>query len=152
MESALDFPAVFYIAGGLILLAIIIMLVTWSRRTSTIDLDASGSAEQSDWVRTKSTGETSAQLQQDGDLISTDNHDPGEKLASPFAEQIEDIIRDLLKESPGLAGVDVDLGSAPDGSLEIWINGEIFSSIDEISNEQVQQVFRQAIARWEAGQ
>lgn len=77
------------------------------------------------------------------------NHDPGERVAAPFAEQIEDILRAILSADPALAALDVDLGTAPDGGLEIWVNGERHTDIDLIPDERLRQTIRQAIEKWE---
>ena len=77
------------------------------------------------------------------------DHDPGEQLASPFAEQVEDILHARLSADPVLAAMDVDLGTAPDGGLEIWVDGERYTDIDLVPNERLRQAMRQAIESWE---
>jgi len=146
-------PIEFLVAGGLVILAVVILMVSWSKKAREVDLaDSEGGAERPEWVRITPPDETSSQLKADGEKFGVFDHDKGEEMAAPFAEQIEDIIRVLLREDPELADVKVDLGTADDGSLEIWINEEVFTSVDDISNEKVKQVFHKAISRWEASQ
>ena len=80
------------------------------------------------------------------------DHDPGERVAAPFAEQIEDIIRAHLGADPSLAAMDVDLGTAPDGGLEVWVDGERYTDLNLIPNERVRQVIHQAVESWERTQ
>jgi hypothetical protein len=146
-------PIEFLVAGGLVILAVVILMVSWSKKAREVDLaDSEGGAKKPEWVRTTPPDETSSQLKADGEKFGVFDQDKGEEMASPFAEQIEDIIRVLLRQDPDLAGVKVDLGSAADGSLEIWIDEELFTSVDDISNDKIKQVFRKAISRWEASQ
>ncbi len=104
--------------------------------------------EKPDWIQSTVPAETLTQLKEDGEAYQLFDFDQGEKLASPFAEQIEDIIKVMLKQDPELAKLDVDLGTGIDGRLDIWIDGELFTDVDEISDPRVQEVFRKAVARW----
>ena len=68
------------------------------------------------------------------------NYDEGEKIAAPFAEQIEDILRANWTADP-FNKFDIDLGTSDDGSLEIWVNGTKYASVDEISRCEVEAGF-----------
>ncbi len=68
-----------------------------------------------------------------------------ERIASPVAEAIEALLQDVLASYPELSGYKIDLGSAPDGGLEIWVNGEKFDGIDALKDEKLKQVFREVI-------
>lgn len=78
--------------------------------------------------------------------------DEGEHIAAPFAEQIEDQLHTLLQQNPDLAHHQVDLGTAADGSLEIWVDGQGYSSINQLPDDRLQLLFQQAIERWEQRQ
>jgi len=76
-------------------------------------------------------------------------HKPGEQLAAPFAEQIEDALHASLSEDPTLAALDVDLGTGPDGGLEVWVEGKRYADVDLVPNERLRQLIGQAIESWE---
>jgi len=69
-----------------------------------------------------------------------------ERMASPIAEAIEALVKEKLAAIPEFENIEIDLGSASDGSLEIWVNGEKFTDIDSLKDEKLQQVFREAVA------
>jgi len=143
-------PIEVLVAGGIALLAVLILLLVLGGRSSKLDLDRSEEGlSKPEWVQRSTPVETIDQLRADGEPYQLFDRDPGEKLAAPFAEQIEDIIHNLLQQSPELSGVHVDLGTAADGMLEIWIDGKLHNSVDEIHDQRIQEIFRTAIARWE---
>lgn len=149
---SMEIPVGLIVGGGVVFLAALLVLVFMSRKARAIDLDRSeGGLDKPEWVQTTVPHETVSELRSDGDAYRMFDQDPGEEVAAPFAEQIEDIIHVLMKKNPDLASIDLDLGSAEDGSLEIWIDGELHTSVDEISDARIQEIFRSAIARWEAG-
>jgi len=76
---------------------------------------------------------------------------PGEALASPFAEQIEDVVRAKLDADPALKKYQIDFGTAPDGSLEIDVDGKKYAGIDAIPDERLREVIRGAVKAWEKG-
>jgi hypothetical protein len=92
--------------------------------------------------------ETVAATQADGEGVTLYDHDAGERVASPFVEQIEDIVRARLGEDPALASLEVDFGTAADGGLEVWVEGERYSDIDQIPNVRLREVVRQAVESW----
>ncbi len=134
------------VLGFLLLLA---LLWKWSHRVKKADIDGTEAGlEKPDWIQSNVPAETLAQLEEDGEPYQLFDLDPGEKLASPFVEQIEDIIKVRLKQDPELAKLDVDLGTGIDGMLDIWIDGQLFTDVNEISDPRVQEVFRSAVAQW----
>lgn len=112
-----------------------------------VNLTESGD-QKPEWMRQTPPPETISATQADGQGFQVFNHDPGEKLASPFVEQIEDIVRARLQAHPELSHYEVDLGSAPDSSLEIWVNGQKFDKIEDLPDDGLRQVFHEAIASW----
>ena len=79
------------------------------------------------------------------------DYDAGEQVAAPFAEQVEDIIPARLSADPALTAMEVDLGTAPDGGLEIWVNGVRYTDANLLPDERLRRVF-QAIEEWSAGE
>ena len=116
-------------------------------RANNVNLTETGN-EKPEWMRQTPPPETISATQADGEGFQVFDHDPGEELASPFAEQIEDILRARLQAHPELSHYDVDLGTAGDGSLEILVNGQKFSSVDDLPDDGLRQVFQEAIDSW----
>ncbi len=146
-------PVIVWILGGagvLIIAAIVGWLVLQSRR---VNLTGSESPDQKpEWMRTTPPPETRAATQADGQGVAVYDYDAGEHVAAPFAEQIEDIARAFMNADPALAAMDVDLGTTPEGGLEIWVNGERYTDLSQLPSERLRQVFQQAIERWEQRQ
>ena len=55
-----------------------------------------------------------------------------------------------MENEPSLAEVQVDLGTAVDGSLEIWVDGASYSDVSSVPNEKLRPLIEQAIKEWEA--
>src|SRR5688572_21744928 len=91
----------------LIILALFAMVVIKARR---VDLTPHGD-EKPEWMRSTPPKETIAATRTDGKGMQVFGHDGGEALASPFAEQIEDILRAGLERDPDLKKYTVDLGT-----------------------------------------
>jgi hypothetical protein len=104
-----------------------------------------------EWMRTTPPPETVAATQADGEGVTLYDYDEGEQVAAPFAEQIEDIIRARLSADPALAALNMDLGTAADGRLEIWLDGERYTDISLLPNERLRQAIEHAIEEWNAG-
>jgi hypothetical protein len=51
-----------------------------------------------------------------------------------------------------LSSVDIDLGTTPDGGLEIWVDGQRYTELNTLPSDRLRQVFRQAIEQWEQSQ
>ncbi len=102
------------------------------------------------WLKTTPPAETLAATRTAGTGIGLYAQSPGEQIAAPFAEQIEDVLQAHLSADPALAAYQVDLGTASDGSLEIWVNGKSYSDINLISDEKLRQAIRAAIEKWQA--
>jgi hypothetical protein len=100
-------------------------------------------------LKTPPPQETLDALKEDGEGPGLFDQDNGEKIAAPFAEQIEDILSARIKTDPGLASVKVDLGTAPDGSLQIWVDEVCYTEITKIPNEKLRQALQESIRAWE---
>lgn len=132
----------------LVALVVLFVIALVFIRANQVDIAGSG-PEKPDWVRsTPPTQTLSATRAGEKDFQMFDQQD-GERVASPFAEQIEDVLQHLFKNHPELNHYHIDLGSAPDGGLEIWVNGQKFDHIDDLPDDGLRQVFDEAIQIWQ---
>jgi len=99
-----------------------------------------------EWMSSTPPKETVAATRADDEGVTLYNHDAGERIAAPFAEQIEDILRAKLESDP-FNKFEIDFGSAKDGSLEIWVNGTMYASMDEIPDAGLKQAFHEAVKK-----
>ena len=100
------------------------------------------------WMRDMPPAATVATTKAEG--VGLYNHQQGEKLAAPFAEQIEDIIHSKIATRPECASYKVDLGTGPTGELQFWVNNQAYNSIEAIPFEPLRQVIQEAIQEWQA--
>lgn len=135
------------IIGGIALLAVVLLFLPVLLKSRKVNLKEAGS-EKPEWMRSVLPVETMSALKENNGEVGVYAHQEGEKLAAPFAEQIEDILRSKLEADPYLKQFKVDLGTAADGSLEIWINGEPFNGIEALPDERLKTAFRQAKDQW----
>lgn len=135
------------IGGGALLVALIIfgLLISRSRK---IDLDSAPEGETPSWIHSKIPDETIDATLADKEGITLFDQDPGEDLAAPFAEQIEDILRSQLQADPELQFFDVDFGTAPDGGIEFHFRGETYLEIDRIPEESLRDAIKKAIEKY----
>ena len=135
----MEVPEIVWIAGGVAVLAVVVMYVFSLLRMRKANLTRPESPDRKpEWMGTTPPLEAVTATQADD-----------ERLASPFAEQIEDIVRARLSADSALAAMDVDLGTAPDGGLEIWVDGARYTDISALPDERLRQVFRQAVEEWD---
>lgn len=133
--------------GGLAGLVVVIALVLLFRKENKIDL-TSPTDTKPEWMRQNPPVETIDATLADEEGMQVFDHDPGEKLAAPFAEQIEDIVQARLSKHPELSKYNVDFGSAPDGGLEIHVDGQVFTELDTLPDESLKTLIREAIETW----
>lgn len=133
------------ILAGLVVVVVLVMLF---RKSNQVDL-TSASGSKPEWMRETPPAATVAATQAETAGTQVFHHAPGERLAAPFAEQIEDIVRVRLMERADLSGYQVDFGTAPDGGLEIRVNGETFTDLEAIPHEGLKSALRQAIQEWQ---
>jgi hypothetical protein len=98
-------------------------------------------------MRETPPAETLGALLREGKKVTVFDQDEGEKLAAPFTEQIEDIFRAKIEADPNLNHYQVDLGSAPDGTLEIWVNDKKYTNVNELP-DGLKKAFRESVAKW----
>jgi hypothetical protein len=133
---------------GLSILVIVGIMAWLINRTRKFDITPT-SDEKPEWMRTTPPQETIAATTANGQGVSLYEHEEGEQLASPFAEQIEDILRAELAKDPELAALKVDLGTAKDGGLEIWVDGESYTDLETLPNERLRDAIRRASQKWQ---
>ena len=145
----MQIPDYIIILGGLTLIIIVVVVVMFARKSRKVDLTTPDNPdEKPDWIVTTPPAETMAATKADGEGVTVFDYDEGEKVAAPFAEQIEDILLAHLKENPELASLNVDLGTGDAGDLEIWVDGTKYDQVADIPNPQLQSAIHQAIEKW----
>jgi len=80
--------------------------------------------------------------------VTDAENEPGEFIASHISEQIEEMARQLLKALPGLGDVNLDFGTGINGSLEIWVDGERYNSVEEIPDERIRRAIAEAVEKF----
>jgi hypothetical protein len=141
----MEIPQIVWMIGGVGLFVLLALLGLFIIRSRQVDLTQSSSDEKPDWLRSMPPERTDA-IPKGNELF---NHKNGEQVASPFVEQIEDILLAMMQADPELAQMEVDLGTSADGGLEIWVNGESYTDINQVPNEKFRQVFQQAVKQWD---
>jgi len=137
------------IIGVVVLLVAVFLLIPVFRKARAVDL-TSPTNEKPEYMREMPPAETVAKTLADGEGITVFDYDKGEKLAAPFAEQIEDIFRAKIEADPELAkaGYKIDLGTDTDHTLEIWVNDKKYKSISELPDERLKAAMRAAVKQW----
>lgn len=135
---------------GIALIVIILVFALLVRKSNTVNLTGN-TEDKPDWLRETPPAETLGALMREGKKVTVFDYDEGEKLAAPFTEQIEDIFRAKIEADPNLNHYQVDLGSAPDGTLEIWVNDKKYSNVNDLPDNKLKQAFRDAVTKWNKG-
>ncbi len=134
------------LVGG-VLVAIIWVFVLLFRKSNTVNITGN-TEDKPAWMRETPPAETLGALLKEGKKVTVFDYEEGEKLAAPFTEQIEDIFRAKIEADPDLNHYQVDLGSAPDGTLEIWINDKKYTNVNDLPDNKLKQAFRDAVTKW----
>jgi len=132
---------------GVALVAIILVFIFLFRRTNTVNLTGN-TEDKPAWMRETPPAETLGALLREGKKVTVFDYDEGEKLAAPFTEQIEDIFRAKIEADPDLNHFQVDLGSAPDGTLEIWVNEKKYANVNDLPDDRLKRAFRESVLKW----
>ena len=138
------------IVGGIAIVIVIALLMPVFRKLNKMNL-VSRAGEKPEYLREMPPAETVAATLADGEGITVFDYDKGERLAAPFAEQIEDVIRAKLQADPDLQKYEIDLGANEEHALEIWVNGEKYMSVEELPDERLKKAFRESVEKWKAG-
>ena len=134
--------------AGIALLVIILVFVFLFRNSNTVNFTGD-SENKPDWIRETPPAETLGALLAEGKKVTVFDYDEGEKVAAPFTEQIEDIFRAKIEADPDLNHYKVDLGSAPDGTLEFWVNDKKFTNVNDLPDNKLKRAFRDSVRKWD---
>ena len=132
---------------GISLIVIIVVFIYLFRQARKVNLTGN-TEEKPAWMRETPPAETLGALMKDGEKVSVYDYDGGEKVAAPFSEQIEDIFRAKIEADPHLNHYKIDLGSAPDGALEIWVDDKPYTNINDLPDEGLKKALRESVAKW----
>jgi len=146
-----DIPLDVVLIAGALFIVLLIAAYAVAARAGKAGRTPYREGRKPDWMRTTPPKETIAAAQADGEGISLYRREAGEKIASPFAEQVEDIVQARLKTIPELASVHIDFGTLPDGGLEISVDGTSYEDIRQIPDERLRRVIREAVESWDQG-
>jgi hypothetical protein len=136
------------VVGAVAILIVIGLLILVFRRSNKVELTPPSDTKP-EWMRDMPPAETTAKTLADGEGITVFDYEHGERLAAPFAEQIEDIVRAKLQASPELQEYKIDFGTDKDHTLEIWVNEKKYKSISELPDERLKQAMREAIQQFQ---
>ena len=64
---------------------------------------------------------------------------------------LQAIVRREMASDPGLAGRSLDFGTAPDGTLEIWLDEEKYTGVDQIPDVRLRELITRAAAEFNRG-
>lgn len=133
---------------GLVAVTFMFVLVIWTtRKTGEKTLIPPGE-EKPEWIRAMPPAETLAATHAGNKNFQIFNHETGERFASPFAEQIEDILAAMLEKDPAFASYKIDLGTAPNGALEFWVNDTKYDGVESLPEPRLKEFFQAAVDQW----
>ena len=138
---------VILVAGAGMILIALGMLAMVFMKSNQVNLTEKTDGKP-EWMHAMPPKETVEATMKDGEGITLYNHDEGEKVAAPFAEQIEDVLRAKVDSDPYLKSFNVDFGTAADGGLEIWVNGEKYEGVANLPDEKLKQSLLDAVKDW----
>ena len=138
-----------FIVAAIVGAVIIALLIPVFRKANAVDL-TSPTNEKPEYMRDLPPAETMAKTLADGEGITIFDYEHGERLASAFAEQIEDIMRAKIQADPELVemGYAIDFGTDADHTLEVWVNEKKYKSISELPDERLKKAMRESVRQW----
>ena len=135
--------------GGAVLVIVAVLLFLLWQRSRDVNLTESRPGERPEWMREEPPDETLDAVKAEDNRVMLYDRDEGEALAAPFAEQIEDIVNARVAEDPTVSQYEVDFGTADDGTLEIWVNGQRYADVAEIPQPRLREIIRNAAQSWQ---
>ena len=75
----------------------------------------------------------------------------GERRASAPAELMQAIVRRQMAADPAFARRSIDFGTAPDGSLEIWLDDQSYAGVDQIPDVRLRELIAKAAEEFNRG-
>lgn len=149
-RTEVDMSTFILVAGALMILISLGLLAMVFMRSNQVNLTGK-TEEKPEWMQSTPPAETIAATKEDDEGVTLFDHDEGEQVAAAFAEQIEDVLRAKASSDPYLKSFDIDFGTAADGGLEIWVNGEKYDGVASLPDEKLKQTLLQAVKEWNSG-
>jgi hypothetical protein len=66
-----------------------------------------------------------------------------------LAEEIGDILDEMIKSSPELSGYSIGLINTPTGGVGFAVEGKVYHDLSEIPNPEIRALIRRATKEWE---
>ncbi len=79
------------------------------------------------------------------EAVSDAKLEEGERPAALVSEQIEEMVKNSLSDHPDLSQVKLDFGTAPNGTLQIWVDGTQYESAEAIPDERIRDAIASAV-------
>jgi hypothetical protein len=146
-QTEADVSITILVAAGLMILIGLGMLALVFMRSNQVNLTEKTEGKP-EWMRAMPPEETVSATTADGEGVTLFDHDEGEKIAAPFAEQIEDVLKAKAANDPYLKSFDLDFGTGADGGLEVWVNGLKYDGVANLPDEHLKQLLLQAVREW----
>jgi hypothetical protein len=73
----------------------------------------------------------------------------GTGAGGTFIDEIETILQRMISTAPTPPSEEVHVRTGPDGSLQIQVGGQYFSSADEVPNPAIRDLIKAAVKEWE---
>ena len=135
------------VAGSLMVLVGVGLLAFMFIRANQVNLTGK-TDEKPEWMQSTPPEETVSATLADGEGVTLYDHDEGEQIAAPFAEQIEDVLRAKIASDPELKALEIDFGTAEDGGLENYVNGTKYDGVANLPDERLKQALLEAVKDW----
>ncbi|WKZ35835.1 MAG: hypothetical protein QY332_19670 [Anaerolineales bacterium] len=135
--------------GAAVIVISVVLLAFMFIKSNQVNLTKK-TEDKPEWMRSTPPPETVEATTASQGGVGLYHQEEGERLASPFAEQLEDILKARLAADPTLKDFTIDLATGKGYELEIWVNGSKYTSIDELPSEKLKSVFREAVDEWDS--
>lgn len=84
-------------------------------------------------------------------LASPQTPMPGNQLPPlRLVDEIDDLLQQRLQEQPDLAARHIRLTTGATGGLRVYVDQDIFDTVDDISDPRVKALIQEAIREWES--
>jgi hypothetical protein len=79
------------------------------------------------------------------ELTKDARYEDVERPSALVSEQIEEMAKRRLMQYPDLASTKLDFGTASDGTIDIWVNGEPFDDVENIPDDRIRAAIKAAV-------
>ena len=125
--------AAYMLIVGVVMLAALLIAVGFQKLRGRVTGAAPGMRAQAPRARSLSAGET-------------------ERQASAAAEALQGIIQRLMAADPVFAGQSLDFGTAQDGSVEVWLDGQAYAGVDQVPDQRLRALIARAADEFNRGE